>query len=246
MTIRMLTAYEGLHEFQIVTLDGAEETRLIGLGFASADLDGPKIYPIVGEDGLVIPKFMAKGIKIDQEAPAFGWRDITSAIEVRGVGANDPTFSVYTGTTTRSYLFSAGTMNEVFSVVHVPHDWVPGTAIHFHAHWSNAAAVPNTGNVVWKFDYSFAKGFGQEAFPAIQTATVIAACPATRYIHNVSETTAVTIPTMEVDGLILVRCYRDAANGLDTCADAVFLHTMDVHYQTTNMATKNKAPSFYE
>ena len=50
---------------------------------------------------------------------------------------------------------------------------------------------------------------------------------------------------MEVDGLILVRGYRDAGNVLDTCTDAVFLHTMDIHYQSTNMATKNKAPSFY-
>jgi hypothetical protein len=245
MTIRMLTAYEGLHEFQIVTLAGAEETRLIGLGFATADLDGPKIYPLVGEDGFVIPKHAAKGIKIDQDAPAFGWRDLTAPVDVRGIGVNDPSFAVYTGTTLRAFQFSAGTMNEVFFVFHVPHDWVPSTAIYFHAHWSNAAAAPNTGNVVWKFDYSFAKGFGQEAFPAIQTAEVTAASPAVRYTHNVSETAAVTIALMEVDGLILVRGYRDAANVLDTCSDAVFLHTMDIHYQSTNMATKNKAPSFY-
>ena len=246
MTIRMLTAYDGLHEFQIVALDSGEETRLIGLGFATADLDGPKVYPIVGEDGLVLPKQEAKGLKVDQDAPTFGWRDLTAPIDVRGVGGNDPTFAVYTGTTMRAFQFSAVTMNEVFFVFHVPHDWVPGTDIYFHAHWSNAAAAPNTGNVVWKFDYQFAKGFGQEAFPAIQTAQAISASPATRYTHNISETTAVAIPLMEVDGLILVRGYRDADNVLDTCSDAVFLHTMDIHYQSTNMATKNKAPSFYE
>lgn len=41
MTIRMLTAYAGMHEFQVVTLASEEETRLIGLGFATTDLDGP-------------------------------------------------------------------------------------------------------------------------------------------------------------------------------------------------------------
>jgi len=185
------------------------------------------------------------GVLVDFDEPTFGWRDLTAPVDVRGTGANDPTFAVYTGTTMRAYQFSAGTMQEVFFVFHVPHDWVPGTGIYFHAHWSNAAAAPNTGDVVWKFDYSFAKGFGQEAFPSILTAEVIAASPAVRYTHNVSETAAISIPLMEVDGLILVRGYRDAGNVLDTCTDAVFLHTMDIHYQSTTMATKNKAPSFY-
>ncbi len=195
--------------------------------------------------GVVIEDGPGIGIRVNVENPVFGWRDLTAPVDVRGSGPNDPTFAVYTGTTLRAFRFSASTMNEVFFVFHVPHDWVPGTDIFFHAHWSNAAAVPNTGNVVWSFDYSFAKGFGQEAFAAVQTATVIAASPAVRYTHNTSETTAVSIPLMEVDGLVLVRGYRDAANVLDTCTDAVFLHTMDIHYQSTNMATINKAPSFY-
>jgi len=194
---------------------------------------------------LVVPKTSGMGIKVDAATPTFGWQDITAPTEVRGSGANDPSFAIYTGTSLRAYSFSASSMKEVFFTFHMPHDYVPGTAIYFHAHWSNAAAVPNTGNVVWGFDYTFAKGFGQQAFPAITTIKVTAACPATRYMHNVSETTAVTIAGLEVDGLILVRGYRDAANAADTCTDAVFLHTMDIHYQSTGVATKNKAPNFY-
>jgi hypothetical protein len=196
-------------------------------------------------NGLTLPKTSGVGIKVDLDSPAFGWRDLTADIQVRGSGPNDPNFTTYTGTTLRAYQFSAGTMNEVFFVFHVPHDWVPGTDIYFHAHWSNATAVPNTGDVIWSFDYTFAKGFGQEAFPAVSTVSVTAACPATRYTHNISETAAVTIAAMEVDGLILVRGYRDAAAAGDTCTDAVFLHTMDIHYQSSNMSTKNKAPNFY-
>ena len=41
MTIRFLKAWNGNYEGQIVSgLAGAEETRLIGLGYASADLNG--------------------------------------------------------------------------------------------------------------------------------------------------------------------------------------------------------------
>lgn len=263
MTIRMLTAYEGMHEFQVVTLASEEETRLIGLGFATADIDGPDgsdelalvehaaahtSLRIIGRetDGSVaIAKTSGVGLKVDIGTPTFGWRDITAEVDTRGTGANDPTFAVYTGTNLRSLQFSATVMQECFIVFHMPHDYVPGSAIHFHAHWSNAAATPNTGNVIWAFEYSFAKGFNQAAFPAPTTITVTQASPATRYQHMVAETTAVTIAGLEVDGLILVRAYRDAAAGGDTCTDAVFLHTCDVHYQSTNMATKGKAPNFY-
>lgn len=197
-------------------------------------------------NGAVFPKTSGTGIKIDPTSPAFGWRDLTADIIVRGTGANDPSFAQYGATSFYQYQLSATTMQQVFLVFHVPHDYVPGTQIYFHAHWSNAAATPNTGNVVWGFEYSFAKGFDQEAFPASATATVTQASPATRYRHMVAETTGVTITGLEVDGLILVRAYRDAAAGGDTCTDAVFLHTVDIHFQSTGyLTTKNKAPNFY-
>lgn len=37
----------------------------------------------------------------------------------------------------------------------------------------------------------------------------------------------------------------DAAAGGDTCTDAVFAHTADVHYQSTNMTTKSRNYPFY-
>jgi len=41
MTIRMLKAWNGLPEQLVTTLSGGEESRLVGLGLASFDLDGP-------------------------------------------------------------------------------------------------------------------------------------------------------------------------------------------------------------
>jgi hypothetical protein len=193
---------------------------------------------------LQLPKTSGVGIKVD--AATFPWRDITGDITVRGSGASDPSFATYTGTALRQYQFSASTEQEVFIVFHIPHDIVPGSDIFLHVHWSNAAATPNTGNVVWGFDYAFAKGFNQEAFPALSTITVTQACPATRYQHNIAETTGITIASLtEPDGLLLVRVYRKAADAADTCTDAVFLHTADIHYQSTGIGTKNKVNNFY-
>lgn len=226
-------------------VNAAAQRTTLGVNTAAEVITQLTSSDIIHSASLVLPKTSGEGILIDTAAPDWGWRDITADINVKGSGANDPTFATYTGTALRAYQFSASAEQEVFLVFHVPHDYVPGTPIYFHAHWSNAAAVPNTGNVVWGFDYAFARGFSQDAFPAVTTTTVTQASSATRYMHQIAETIAQSIPNLEVDGLILCRVYRKAADANDTCSDAVFLHTADIHYQSSNIATKNKIPNFY-
>lgn len=47
MTIRFVTAWSGYRADQLVSgLGSPEESRLIGLGFAVADLDGPDNSPV--------------------------------------------------------------------------------------------------------------------------------------------------------------------------------------------------------
>jgi hypothetical protein len=236
------------HSTQHSNLNDAVEALEVAVGITnSADTNSLQYRTdnAVHANGIILGKDSGVGVKVDVVTPTFGWRDMLGDISVKGAGASDPTFAVYTGTVMRQHQFSATVEQEVFIVYHMPHDYVPGTQIYFHAHWSNAAAAPNTGNVVWGFDYSFAKGFNQAPFPAFTSITVTQASPATRYQHNIAETVGITIAALEVDGLLLVRGYRKAADAGDTCTDAVFLHTMDIHYQSTNMATKQKAPNFY-
>lgn len=193
----------------------------------------------------VLPKTSGVGLQVDTAAPSFGFHDMLGEFNARGVGAADPNFAVYGATAQRAYSFSATVMQQCWFVFHIPHDYVPGTDIYFHVHWSNAAAVPNTGNVIWGFQYTYARGYNQQAFPAETTITVTQASPATRYQHNIAETVAITIANLEPDGILLVRVYRDATAGGDTCTDEVFGHTCDVHYQSTGMATKAKNFPFY-
>jgi len=232
---------------KFTTLNGTSTTDASVLGTAGTVLAGglSVAKQHINGSNIVMPKTSGVGIKIDGAAPAFGYKDLIGHIVVRGSGANDPTFVTYGATNQAAYHFSATVMQQFWLVMHVPHEYVPGTDIYMHIHWSNAAAVPNTGNVIWGFEYSYAKGYNQEAFSAATTVTVTQASPATRYQHNIAETAAITIPGMEVDGLLMVRVYRDAAAGGDTCSDAVFAHMVDMHYQSTNLATKNKNYPFY-
>lgn len=51
---------------------------------------------------------------------------------------------------------------------------------------------------------------------------------------------------IEVDGVILVRCWRDATRTADTINVTPFLHFCDAHYQSTGIGTKQRnGPAFY-
>jgi hypothetical protein len=184
-----------------------------------------------------------------------GWRDLVGDIRVQDIGsAAAPAWSVYQGNI-KAWEFPASggaATREVFLVYHIDHDYKPGSDFHIHAHWSCAAGA--TGNVKWYFEIMYAKGHNQAAFPAAVTSSVVQAASATAYQHMVAEVqmsaaspsaAQVDSDLLEVDGILLVRAYRNRDDAADTCNQSVFLHTVDIHYQTDRTATINKAPNFY-
>lgn len=180
-------------------------------------------------------------------AGGYGWRDLISEPYTRG-GASAPALTQFRDGI-YLYEFSATQNREVFASFHIDHDYQVGTPIYPHAHWTTLSTA-TSGTVIWKFEYSYAKGHNQgssSAFPASTTVTVTHTVDASRqYRHMVSEvSTQDAIPgtDLETDGIILMRVYRDAAN--DTFADTVFLITVDCHYQMGQLSTPNKAPSFF-
>lgn len=215
--------------------------------YSGSDSDGLSEYQsnetIQVDYGLTL----AKGHKISVDAEnSWGWGDITGEIVARG-GSGSPTFAAVTGLGNMyAYKFPGNTgSTEVFINFHIPHDYADGTDIYFHTHWINATATPSTNNVVWQFEYSIAKGHGQQAFPTPTTVSVTQACNATRYWHHIAETTAITSANLEVDSLVMCRVFRDTSHASDTNTDTdVYLLTCDIHYQKNKYATKNRAPAF--
>lgn len=113
-------------------------------------MDQPQVlsdadYTINGD--LILSKTSGKGIKIDKVSPTFGWRDMLGAIETRpaaGGGATAiPDFVAYRG---NIYDYRFGTvapndhLHEAFINYHIPHDYVPGTDLYLHVHWSQIVA----------------------------------------------------------------------------------------------------------
>jgi hypothetical protein len=138
----------------------------------------------------------------------------------------------------RGYTMKAAGVDELHTVFHPNHDYKPGSTVNLHVHWSPTTAA--AGSVVFGFEYSFARGYSVDAFPASSTVTVTQAAAGVAYTHQIAETADLTIPNFETDGLLLVRFYRDGDNVADTYGADVAVYTIDMHYQTDRDATTGR------
>jgi len=221
----------------------------VGMGYDGTDfiID----TQLVGTGALALPKTSTSGIKVDTTTPTFGWRDITGEITNAG-GANKPTNTTYRGGIDQ-FRFSAG--DESIIRYHIPHDYVAGTDIHIHVHWSHISAIVTGGTITFTAESIYAKGHNQTAFSAPVTGTFVGTASTTQYQHIISETqysasspAGLQLDTddLEPDGVILIRLEMTTNN--ITSSGAVpdpFIHEVDIHYQSTNIGTKDKAPDFY-
>lgn len=209
---------------------------------------------ILRDVSVVLPKASGEGVLIDSESPTFGWRDIIGNVQPKATGAGSPTRAVYAGGTLADYSFIA---NDVCDFIfHIPHDYAPGTDIYFHVHWSHTGTTV-TGNAVFDVYHSYSKGHNQANFPAEKNVTItyatvdIATTP--QYRHRIDEvaisgasatSTLMDRDSIEVDGLIMATVKLTTLPTLGG-GGKLFIHTCDIHYQSTNIGTKQKAPDFW-
>jgi hypothetical protein len=219
-----------------------------GSGVAELAIESTNV--LIPTNHLVLAKTSGVGIKVDAAGtPTFGWRDIIGQVVARGSPAVDPAFNIFR-TPIRAYQFTVN--DEVYIAYHLPHDYVPGTDLHLHAHWAHASATVTSGSVTWTFESTYAKGHNQAAFIAPLTTTAVQTASTTQYQHMVAETaisstggsaTLIDNALFEPDGIIMVRV-RLTANTMNGTPEP-FMFTCDLHYQSTNIGTKQKAPVFY-
>jgi len=195
------------------------------------------------ESGLILPKTSGVGIKVELADPTFGWRDILGTPQEPTVGSGRPSWVQIASS--GIFTWSFATNDYQFYTFHLPHDYVPGTPVYFHVHWFGAQTAG--GSTRWTFNYIYSKGHNQAAFPTTAAATFAQQVQnAAAYTHMIAESAAETIAGLEVDGLILVKVTRVApTGGPSDVSGSVFAPCIDLHYQSTNMATKSKSPDFY-
>lgn len=203
---------------------------------------------------LMVPKTQGKGIKVDSTGtPTFGWHDLTGYMHFHDADPTAPTAATYVGGI-KQHQFSVNDAEQM--VFHMPHDYVMGTDIYIHAHWSHNATTVTGGHVIWGFELTYAKGHGQAAFVTPVDIVEQQDVSTIQYQHMICEALAsasgggvnlLDTDDIEVDGLIFGKVYL-VANNMTVSGGGVpepFLHTVDIHYQSTGIPTKNRSPSFW-
>ena len=217
--------------------------------------------------GIVFPKASGLGIKIDPFGPAaFGFRDLTGQINPHvGGGATPPVSTLVrgTGTHVRAYAFPTNAVIDDITF-HMPHDYVPGTDMYLHLHWTHAGTAIS-GNLVVDWYLTYCKGYNQasQTFFAEKNVTLtiptanVTAFP--KYGHFINEfqitnvggdATHIDNTTLEVDGLIKVGAIATTIPSISGSpggsANNPFFLMVDLHYQSAGlMTTKNKNFPFY-
>ena len=212
------------------------------LAGAFAASDGSPIVIDESNAGVYVMKANQAVVEFARDG---GWQDYLSSISAgKAVGANAPTWATIRAGIS-AYSFSAGTMNEIWMNFHILHDYKTGTMFYPHIHWTTTGT--NTGVCRWGIEYTFARGYGIDVFPAPTTIYLQQAASGTPYTHYIVEATegnGVTIPTLETDGILMMRVFRDAANAADTLTDAAFGIFVDMHYQSDGMLTVERNRPF--
>jgi hypothetical protein len=211
-----------------------------------------EIFP----DGIIISKVAGKGIKVDELEPTFGWRDIIGDVSPKVAGVGRAIAGTFIGGKYHAWFYSANDICDM--VYHIPHDYVPNSDLHLHLHWGHIGTAIS-GQLVVTYGITYAKGHDQAIFPAevapvLTVATTnITAVP--QYRHRIDEIQiSAASPTnaqinsslIEPDGLLLVGFTVTTIPTITGGATNLpaFL-TADVHYQSTSIGTKQKAPDFY-
>ena len=176
-----------------------------------------------------------------------GWNDLVGEIDVRA-GANSPSATIFIGGIS-AYEFSPTTMNECYVNFHIRHDYIDGTMVYPHVHWSNN--IDAAGVVRWGFEYTMARrndSTGVVTFGATQTLYIERQVDlGDVFQHHVNESAdglGIAGTILEPDALILCRVFRDATSPNDTFPQPIHLFNADVHYECHTLATPLRTPPF--
>lgn len=178
---------------------------------------------------------------------AMGWRDMICGLETR----SGPTQPVLQNFRNGIYLygFSPDIMQEAFVTAHIDHDYLIGSELFPHMHWSTDTT--NIGTVRWGMEYTWARrsdDTGTTEFAPTTTIYVEQSAQNVAYRHYVSQPTVGNgIPGtgINIDTVLLIRVFRDATHENDTYPDPVYGITFDLHYQCERYSTPNKDPNFF-
>lgn len=188
---------------------------------------------------------MSRRLATIEEARQLGysWKDLLSDATSRSTGPKAPPYNVFrVNGADEVFGYEMDTTARVISgQSHMPHDWAVGTKVYLHAHW--AATVASASPTTFRFAWSYARGYGVEAFTLPAGVDVTQAHCNIQYGHNIAEFSdaqAILPNNCDVDGLIL---WSVRATSIPAAYNP-FIFMVDMHYQSDERGTNERNRQF--
>jgi hypothetical protein len=202
-----------------------------------------------GKGAPLTPTEADANLNVLQTRTGDGWFDNVSQLYLRDTESSADPAPFIGGISLRRFI--PGEMREAFAEFHIPHIWRPGTMQYPHVHFTVLSSA--SGTVRWGFEWLFARTQRSDAFTrypeTTQTIYLEQAIPANservHFVVEAAEGQGIPPESLEVDGMMLVRLFRDGAHANDTFAQDVFGITVDLHTETDRYSTPFRFPPFY-
>jgi hypothetical protein len=200
------------------------------MGMVGYNIDTLKIELYDGSDWQVVSL-------LDKDAE--NWEDLRFPSQsIDPVGSTAPaTRDNNDGTIT----FSASATNIIAGIAQMPHNWLRGSAIRPHIHWS--PTTTGSGNVYWRFEYEIVN-FG-DAFTGYTTINTLDSADGTaekHQIHNL-HSTEIAMTNFKESSIMKWRISRIGGDGTDTYSAVARLLEFDIHYRVGKPGTESEIPS---
>lgn len=177
-------------------------------------------------------------------AGRYRWTDCgLPLVSCKLAGTADPGFDLYLGSV-RAYAFDPGTAEQVLLHIQAPHDYVEGTDLLPHVHWT--PKTTGTGVVGWGFEYTYASR--GSSFPAVGTIYTNTPSPAavggtiTAAKHYISSFASLPGSALTVSWMLLGRLFRDApgTGTADTYTADAYGLAFDIHYLSDGRGSRTE------
>lgn len=170
------------------------------------------------------------------------WDDLRVPLSTVRVGpVGPPDFSIFltgTGSTkgVRAYMFDAGSEEQVFFDVQMPHPYKQGTNVIPHAHIS--PMTTGSGVVRLGLEFSLSPVNGTFSNPVIYYTTVAITGNEIRK-HKIANFADIDLTAYTTNPSIMIKCrfFRDAASTKDTYGADIAVHEFDFHYLKDRFGT---------
>lgn len=157
-----------------------------------------------------------------------GWDDLRLSLTKASTGSAAPSLAAFRSPV-QAYTFSKTLTQELFFDVQLPHNWLYGTEIRPHVHWSPGAST-DTGAVVWELEYTWAN-IGEESPAPTVLAAVSQAGSGVAYAHQILSLGTIAGTGKKASSVLMCRLARLGGATADTFDAVAYGMSIDFHIQ---------------